>query len=118
MPTDKDVRQAQFTAQLTHLILEQFAQRFNQLHVHAVGKAANIMMALDRYRWPAGKADAFNDIWVKSALCQEIGSPDLAFFFFEHFNEGPDDELSLGFGIIAALWIGRAPGRERVCKYV
>src|SRR3546814_5156627 len=41
MPTDKDVRQAQFTAQLTHLILEQFAQRFNQLHVHAVGKAAN-----------------------------------------------------------------------------
>src|SRR3546814_9114739 len=67
MPTDKDVRQAQFTAQLTHLILEQFAQRFNQLHVHAVGKAANIMMALDRYRWPAGKADAFNYIWVKSA---------------------------------------------------
>src|SRR3546814_3955964 len=66
MPTDKDVRQAQFTAQLTHLILEQFAQRFNQLHVHAVGKAANIMMALDRYRWPAGKADAFNDIWVRS----------------------------------------------------
>src|SRR3546814_1517312 len=61
MPTDKDVRQAQFTAQLTHLILEQFAQRFNQLHVHAVGKAANIMMALDRYRWPAGKADAFNE---------------------------------------------------------
>src|SRR3546814_10580687 len=71
MPTDKDVRQAQFTAQLTHLILEQFAQRFNQLHVHAVGKAANIMMALDRYRWPAGKADAFNDIWVKSALRSE-----------------------------------------------
>src|SRR3546814_3385065 len=93
MPTDKDVRQAQFTAQLTHLILEQFAQRFNQLHVHAVGKAANIMMALDRYRWPAGKADAFNDIWVKSALCQEIGSPDLACFFFEHINEGPADEL-------------------------
>src|SRR3546814_488507 len=103
MPTDKDVRQAQFTAQLTHLILEQFAQRFNQLHVHAVGKAANIMMALDRYRWPAGKADAFNDIWVKSALCQEIGSPDLACFFFEHINEGPADELSLGFGISDAL---------------
>src|SRR3546814_14372368 len=62
-----------------------------------------IIRSLDRYRWPGGKADAFNDIWVKSALCQEIGSPDLACFFFEHINEGPADELSLGFGISDAL---------------
>src|SRR3546814_12060199 len=98
MPTDTDVRQAQFTAQLTHLILEQFAPRFNQLHVHALGKAANIMMALDRYRWPAGTADAFNDIWVQSAMCQEIGSPDLACSFFHHIYYGPAEELSLGVG--------------------
>src|SRR3546814_10024571 len=61
MPTDKDVRQPQFPAQLPPLTLEQFPQRFNQLHVHAVGKAANIMMALDGSQWPPVKADALNN---------------------------------------------------------
>jgi hypothetical protein len=36
-------------AEQAHLVLEQFAQRLDELHVHALGQAADIVMALDRH---------------------------------------------------------------------
>ena len=38
MPADEHVRQAELAAERPHLILEQFAQRLDQLHVHALGR--------------------------------------------------------------------------------
>ena len=40
-------RQAEFHAQSPHFVLEQFAQRFEQLEVHLLGQAADVVMALD-----------------------------------------------------------------------
>ncbi len=47
MATDKGVAQSQFTAQRPHFILEQVAQRFDQLQLHEVRQAADIVMTLD-----------------------------------------------------------------------
>ena len=55
MPPDKDFGQAEFAAEHAHLVLEQFAQGLDQLHVHALGQAADIVMRLDRHRGPPVK---------------------------------------------------------------
>src|SRR5665213_2008263 len=51
MAADKGRRQAQLAAQRAHLVLEQFAQRFDQLHFHLGGKPVHIVMRLDGDRW-------------------------------------------------------------------
>jgi len=48
MAADEGLRQAEFAAERAHLVLEQFAQRLDQLHVHALGQAADIVVRLDR----------------------------------------------------------------------
>ena len=47
MPADEGLGQAELAAERPHLVLEQFAQRLDQLHVHALGQAADIMVRLD-----------------------------------------------------------------------
>src|SRR5579875_3584762 len=48
MAADKSVRKSEFTPQLSHLVLEQFTKRFDELHVHSLGQPADIVVALDR----------------------------------------------------------------------
>ncbi len=50
MAADESLRQAELAAERAHLVLEQFAQRLDQLHVHALGQAADIVMRLDGHR--------------------------------------------------------------------
>jgi hypothetical protein len=40
------------TVGLKRVTLEQFAQGFDQIHVHAGGQAADIVARFDRYRGP------------------------------------------------------------------
>jgi hypothetical protein len=47
--------QAELAAEHAHLVLEQLAQRLDQLHVHALGQAADIVVRLDRHRRAAGE---------------------------------------------------------------
>jgi hypothetical protein len=51
----RSFRQAEFAAERAHLVLEQFAQRLDELHVHALGQAADIVVRLDRHRRAAGE---------------------------------------------------------------
>src|SRR3546814_8876906 len=46
VPSDKGFRKAEFPAKLAHLVLEQFAQRLHQRHLHPLRQAADIVMAL------------------------------------------------------------------------
>jgi hypothetical protein len=39
MAADKGLRQPKLAAERAHLVLEQFAQGLDQLHVHALGQA-------------------------------------------------------------------------------
>src|SRR3546814_14938243 len=47
VPSDKGFRKAEFPAKLAHLVLEQFAQRLHQRHLHPLRQAADIVMALE-----------------------------------------------------------------------
>jgi hypothetical protein len=44
MAADEDFGQAEFAPQHAHLVLEQFAQGFDQLRVHARRQAADIVV--------------------------------------------------------------------------
>ena len=99
--------QAELLAERAHLVLEQFAQRLDQLHVHALGQAADIVVRLDRHRRAAGEGDALDDVGIERALGQEVGAAELLGLFLEHLDEQPADGLAL------LLRVGsRLPGAE------
>ena len=43
---DEGLGQAELAAERAHLVLEQLAQRLDELHVHALGQAADIVVHL------------------------------------------------------------------------
>ena len=96
---DERLGQPELAAELAHLVLEQLAQRLDQLHVHALGQAADIVVALDRHRRPAGEADAFDHVRIERALGEEVGAADLLRFGLEHVDELGADELALRLGV-------------------
>ena len=57
---DELLGQAELAAERAHLVLEQLAQRLDQLQVHALGQAADVVVRLDRHRRPAGEADTLS----------------------------------------------------------
>jgi hypothetical protein len=79
--------------------LNKFAQRLDQLHVHAIGQAADIVMRLDRDRGAAAEGHALDDVRIERALRQEIGAAELLGLFLEHFDEQAADRLALLFRI-------------------
>ena len=74
-------------------------KRLDELHVHALGQAADIVVALDRHRRAAGEADAFDDVGVERALGEEVRAAELLGFLLEHGDEFAADELALGLGV-------------------
>ena len=66
---------ARARAQNAHLILEQFAQRFDELHAHALGQAADIVVGLDRHRRAAGKRHALDHVGIERPLREEVHGP-------------------------------------------
>ena len=61
-------------AEVADLVLEQLAQRFDQLHVHARRQAAHIVGALDRHRRAAGEGDRADSIFLASASNTSMNS--------------------------------------------
>ena len=96
---DEGLGQAELAAEHADLVLEQFAQRLDQLHVHPLGQAADIVVALDRHRRAAGEADALDHVGIERALGEEVGAADLLRLGLEHVDEGLADELALGLGV-------------------
>ena len=108
MAADELFRQAEFPAKRAHLVLEQFAQRLDQLHPHPLGKPPDIVVALDRHRGPAGEGDALDHVRVKGALRQESDralavAGDAAGLGFERVDEQFPDGLALRLGVVEPL---------------
>ena len=112
MAADEGLGQAKLAAQRPHLVLEQFTQGLDQLHVHALGKPADIVVALDRDAGTAGEADAFDHVGIERALGEEVGAADLLRFGLEHVDELGADELALGFGVADSV----EPGEEILAR--
>ena len=91
--------QAEFAAERAHLVLEQFAQRLDQLQVHPRRQAADIVVRLDRDAGAAGGADQLDDVGVERALREEFDAADLLRLGVEHVDKGGADDLALLLGV-------------------
>ena len=103
MAADEVFGQPEFAAERADLVLEQFAQRLDELHVHALRQAADIVVRLDGDRRAAGEADALDDVGIERALREELGAADLLRLVLEGLDEQPADGLALGLGVGLAL---------------
>ncbi len=99
MPPDKTVRQPQLAAKLAHFVLEQLAQGLQQLQLHPLRQAADIVVRLDRHRRAAREGDAFDHIGIERALRQEIRAAEFRRLLIEHIDEQRADRLALGFRV-------------------
>ncbi|MNX96311.1 hypothetical protein D3C86_1286230 [compost metagenome] len=99
MASDEGVGQAQFAAQGADLVLEQFAQRLDQLQLHEVRQAADIVVALDHRRRAARGRDALDHVGIEGALRQELGAFDLGGLAVEDLDEDAADGLALGLRV-------------------
>jgi hypothetical protein len=75
--------------------LNRLAQRLDQLHAHAFGQAADIVVRLDGDRRAAGGGDALDHVGVEGALGQEVGAAELALLLLEDLDEEAADGLAL-----------------------
>ena len=110
MAADEGVGQAELAAERAHLVLEQLAQRLDELHVHALGQAADIVVALDRDRGAAGERHALDHVGIERALGQEVGAADLLRLRLEHVDEQPADGLALGLRVATRRRARRGTG--------
>ena len=99
------VRHAHGLARAAHLVLEQLAQRLDQLELHAFGQAADVVVALD-HRARSAHADALDHVRVERALHEPLDVLDLRGVLVEDLDELAADDL--------ALLLGIGDARERV----
>jgi len=90
------------------LVLEEFAQRLEQLQLHMLGQAAHVVVALDRGGRTAVRRKRFDDVRIKGALGEEFDLPLLLALDFldgalEDLDEFVADDLALALGIGDAL---------------
>src|SRR5712691_1683513 len=99
MAADEGLGQAERAAEYAHLVLEQLTQRFDELHVHPLGQAPDIVVRLDGHRRSAGERHALDHVGIKRALREELGAAELSRFLLEHVDEELSNGLSLALGI-------------------
>src|SRR5664280_276889 len=91
-------RHAQVAADLAHFVLEQVFEWLDQLELHEVGQAADIVMALDGLRRPAHRA-RLDHVGIQRALHQPIDFAvqllDAVRLFLEDRDELVADDLAL-----------------------
>jgi hypothetical protein len=95
MAVDHVVRQAERQAELAHLVLEQLAQRLEQLQAERLGQAADVVVALDRLRLLGLGAARLDDVGIDRALGQPLRLLQLAGGAGEHLDELAADDLAL-----------------------
>src|SRR5258708_14693792 len=86
-------------ANAAHLVLEQLAQRFDQLELHALRQAADVVMALDHVRLARAGAGRLDDVRINRALGEKIDAADLRGLGLEDLYEQAADELALGLRV-------------------
>src|SRR4051812_11550610 len=96
-------RQAEGEAELAHLVLEELAQRLEQLEVERLGQPAHVVVRLDGLRLLAARiiagAGRFDYVRVNRPLREPARISYLGRLPLKNFDEQPPDNLSLLLGI-------------------
>ena len=95
VPPDDFFGQAELQAELADFVLEQVAQRFDELEAEFRGQAADVVVELDRVGGAVGGGAAFDHVGVERALGQKLGVLDFAGFGGEALDERVADAAAL-----------------------
>src|SRR5690606_17811687 len=79
---------------LADLVLEKLAQRLDEAELHALGQAADVVVALDD-RARSLRGHALDDVRVDRALHEPLGALDLRSRLLEDLDEDAPDGLPL-----------------------
>jgi len=110
MAIDHVVRQAERDAEFAYLVLEQLAQRLEEIEIERLGKAADIVMALDRMCLLGLGAGRFDHVRVNGPLRQPPGVVEPARFGLENLDELAADDLAFLFRVGDALEVAEEAG--------
>src|SRR5688500_5353850 len=92
-------RKPQGEAELAHLVLEELAQRLEQLEVQALGQPADVVVRLDGGGLLAGRTTAgagrLDHVGIDGALGEPSRVPDLLGLALEGLDEKAADDLAL-----------------------
>ena len=94
---DEPLGQPELGADGADLVLEQRAQRLDELECEVVGQAADVVVGLDRRR--AGAAAGLDHVGVERALDEEARVAELGRLLLEDADELGADRLALGLGV-------------------
>ena len=100
MPKHDLARETQLESELAHFVLEQLAQRLEQLQVKCLRQPADVVMRFDAVRFAGLGARRLDDVWIDRALCEPFDVLELRRFSLENVDEQAADDLALLLGII------------------
>src|SRR5213082_1703209 len=92
-------RQPELGAEPAHLVLEQLAQRLDELETHPLGEPAHVVVRLDDLRLAGAGAGGLDDVGIDRALGEELDAFETLRLLVEDLDEGPADHLALGLGV-------------------
>ena len=113
MAPDDRVGEAEHLAELPHLVLEEIAQRLDELEAEILGKAADVVVQLDVRALPGVPVSRLDDVGVERALGEEAHfAADGRGALLEHVDEAVTDPRALELGIRDAVEVlEELPGR-------
>ena len=94
---DQALGEPELGADRAHLVLEQGAQRLDELELQVVGQPADVVVGLDRRR--PGAAAGLDDVGVQRPLHEEVRVADLRRLLLEDADELGADDLALALGL-------------------
>ena len=94
------------------LVLEQVAQRLDQLEAQVGGQAADVVVGLDLLGGLRLRGRALDDVGIERALGQEVDGADLERLLLEDPDELVADDLALLLGVLDA----GQPGQEALAR--
>ena len=100
MPGDHFLGKTQLAANIAHFVLEQLAQRLDQLEFHPGLEPAHVVVRLDRHRRSTARREGLDHVRIKGPLHQEVDVvTHLRGCVLEHVDERVADDrpLLLGF---------------------
>ena len=109
---DHRLGQAHLQADLADLVLEQVAQRLDELEAQVGRQAADVVVGLDLLGGLRLGGGALDDVGVERALGQEVDGADLGRLLLEDADELVADDLALLLGVLDA----GEPGQEALAR--
>ena len=92
-------RQSELEPELAHFVLEQLAQRLQELEVQRLGQPSDVVMRLDGVRLLGLGTRGLDDVRIDRSLREPLHVAQLGGFALEHFDEQAPDDLPLLLGI-------------------